>query len=74
MRERPKIFEDLSDAMFRELPVNYAFMRPVPLLPVHLAGSDWFRTRQFACEPPFKPVSKIVKTLVTENRGDGGET
>ena len=60
MREKPEIFEDLSDALFDQLPVNYRLMRKIPVLPTHLAHSDWFTSAQFVCEPSMKPITKIL--------------
>lgn len=69
MNAKPEIFEDISDECFNQLPANYRLLKKIDMLPTNISACHGFKTQFFTCQPPTKPISKIL----TNPEGGSGE-
>ena len=57
--KKPKIFEDMDDAQFEQLPPQYALMEEGEPMGVAVAVCDAHGGGTYVCEPFHRPISKL---------------
>jgi hypothetical protein len=68
--ERPLPFQSLDDELFSRLPATYALMKETAPMALDIAACRARRSGQYICEPPHRPISKMLGARVEEARDE----